>query len=67
MTEVTTLYFAGPPPLGFVDTALGFREVPAQQPGFVDLALGETHEEVTFDGVKGYPIVLVVGWESEEQ
>ena len=67
VTEVVTFYFAGSPPEGFVDTALRFREeVVARQPGYVEAALGVTHEEVTFEGEKGHALVALVGWDSEQ-
>lgn len=66
ITEVVTFYFGGPPPTGFLDQALAFREILAQQPGFVEVVLGVTHQEVEFEGEMGYPLVVLLGWESEE-
>ncbi|KAK4502124.1 hypothetical protein PRZ48_005547 [Zasmidium cellare] len=67
VTEVVTFYFTGSPPAEFVEKALAFREVLAQQPGFVDVALGVTHEEVEYQGEKGHPLVVLIGWGSEQQ
>ena len=66
MTEVVTFHFSGPPPDGFLGKALGFRDVLAEQPGFVEIALGVTHEEVDLEGKKGYVVVALVGWETKE-
>lgn len=66
VTEVVTFYFADSPPTGFIEKALAFREVLAQQPGFVEVALGVTHQEVEFEGQTGHALVVLVGWESEE-
>jgi heme-degrading monooxygenase HmoA len=55
------------PPDGFVETVLRFRtDVVAHQPGYVEAALGVTHEEVTFEGEKGHALVALVGWDSEQ-
>ena len=35
----------------------------AEQPGFVEVALGVTHEEVGLEGKKGCVVVALVGWE----
>ncbi|KAF2158997.1 hypothetical protein M409DRAFT_30532 [Zasmidium cellare ATCC 36951] len=66
VTEVLTFYFAGTPPADFMEKAFAFREVLAQQTGFVDVALGVAHEEVEFEGEKGHPLVVLVGWKSEQ-
>ena len=55
------------PPDGFLETVLRFRDdVVAQQPGYVDAALGVTHEEVIFEGEKCRALVALVGWKSEQ-
>lgn len=66
VTEVITFYFTGMSPDDFTEKASGFRDVLAQQPGFIEMALGVTHEEVAFDGATGHPLVILIGWESEQ-
>ena len=63
---MATYLFSGGPPSGFVDTALRFREILAQQKGFIEVAVGVTHEEVPFDGDKGHAMVALVGWKTEQ-
>lgn len=53
-------------PDDFAEKVFRFRDVLVQQPGFVEMALGVTHEEVPFDGEKGHPLVVLIGWDSEQ-
>lgn len=66
VTEVLTFYFTGMSSDDFTEKVFGFRDVLAQQPGFIEMALGTTHEEVAFDGEMGHPLVVLIGWESEQ-
>lgn len=66
VTEAVTFYFSGAPPQGFVETALGFRQVLSQQPGFVELAVGTTIEAVDHNDTKGNAVVALIGWKTRE-
>lgn len=45
---------------------MGFRDVLAQQKGFVEVAAGVTNEEFEYDGKHGKAVVALVGWETKQ-
>ncbi|KAK5107424.1 hypothetical protein LTR62_001285 [Meristemomyces frigidus] len=67
-TEFATFYFEGEPPADYVEKAMECVEVIRKEAGagFLDAAVGVTHEVVEHEGVKGKAAVLAVGWRSRE-
>lgn len=68
VTEIATFYFNDEPPEGYLDQFQDFLQAASKESGTrpIASAVGQTHEEVEYEDVKGNAVVLLVGWESIE-
>jgi heme-degrading monooxygenase HmoA len=69
VTGITTFYCDGVPGANWLSDAAKAAELMGKasaDSGFLGLAYGITHEEISHEGVKGKAAVIFVGWQSEQ-